>query len=198
MLVDLFFYLALAAEIISERPSNKVDVAYFYYLPFCHVFSSGDKLHERVAPLFLRENQTFVRAADLKADLSKLDQHFALLPPEVTDRGLYHFAKHPPDDPSFLVTQLWDKHLPGWREERRKEKEKEPLGEEAKRALLELVNRVQKATSADPPDGMSMTKRNIRIDSQRPLSEGQMEKVSSRGSEKRWMTTRVNPIANAH
>jgi hypothetical protein len=56
--VELFFNLAIAADLISkERPSNKIDLAYLYYLPFCQIFTSNDNLHEKVVPLFLRDNQ---------------------------------------------------------------------------------------------------------------------------------------------
>jgi hypothetical protein len=53
LLVDLFFYLSLDAGLISsERPSNRVDIAYLYYLPFCMIFTSGDSLApEDHAPL---------------------------------------------------------------------------------------------------------------------------------------------------
>ena len=72
--VDLFFNLAMAADLISRvRPAgkadNKVDIAYLYYLPFCMVFVSNDKLHKRVVPLFLRDDQSFIVGDDLKADL---------------------------------------------------------------------------------------------------------------------------------
>jgi hypothetical protein len=55
--VDLFFSLAIASDQISRvRPKgkadNKVDIAYLYYLPFCHVFVSADNLYKRVVPLF--------------------------------------------------------------------------------------------------------------------------------------------------
>jgi hypothetical protein len=37
--VELFFQIALAANLIAtERPSNRVDIAYLFYLPFCMVF----------------------------------------------------------------------------------------------------------------------------------------------------------------
>ena len=49
--VDLFFCLGLGADLISrERPSNKIDIAYLYYLPFCMVFTSSDNLHAGPAP----------------------------------------------------------------------------------------------------------------------------------------------------
>src|SRR6202521_2984475 len=50
--VDMFFVVALAAGLIPRptRSSNRVDIAYLYYVPFCMVFVSGDKLHRMTAP----------------------------------------------------------------------------------------------------------------------------------------------------
>jgi hypothetical protein len=68
--VELFFQFALAASLIStDRASNRVDVAYLNYLPFCHAFVSSDRLHQRCAPLFLRDNQRFVWGPDLKVSV---------------------------------------------------------------------------------------------------------------------------------
>jgi hypothetical protein len=142
---DLFFYLALAADLISLRPTNMVDLAYLYYMPFCMVFTSSDKLHERIVPVFLRDDQSFVRGTDLKADLHKLDEHFSALPQEVKDRGLYHFAARPPLDISFLVTRLWDRHLrPIWREDRRQDNQ-DP---ERDAKTIRYVKRLAEATAA--------------------------------------------------
>lgn len=119
--VEIFFHLAIAGDLISRvRPKgeadNKVDIAYLYYLPFCHIFMSNDKLHKRVVPLFLRKDQTFVDATDLKADLKKLDDHYSALPDEVKASGFHKFANLPPQDTSFLVTRLWDSLGSGWRD----------------------------------------------------------------------------------
>ncbi|HXV80432.1 MAG TPA: hypothetical protein VEG60_11175 [Candidatus Binatia bacterium] len=123
--VDIFFYLAIGADLISRvRPSNKIDFAYLYYLPFSMVFASNDTLHSRVVPLFLRSYQTFVEGAALKEDLGKLDRYFSLFPEEIKNEGVFRFATYPPKEGSFLVTQLWDKYLPGWR---KSESEREPL-----------------------------------------------------------------------
>ena len=65
--VDIFFQLSLAANQISaERRSNRIDIAYLYYLPFCMFFVSSDRLHQRCVPLFLREDQELVWGEDLK------------------------------------------------------------------------------------------------------------------------------------
>ncbi len=117
--VDLFFNIAVAANLISkERPSNKIDMAYLYYLPFCMVFVSGDKLHAKVAPLFIESDQSFINAYDLKKDFKKLNDYYSKLPDEVTIQGVMRFAPRPPLDSNFLVTRLWDKHSgKSWRNE---------------------------------------------------------------------------------
>lgn len=155
--VELFFYLAIGADLISRvRPENKadnkVDIAYLYYLPFCKVFASSDNLHERTAPLFLREDQTFVKGPLLKAGLTKLDVHFDALPQDVKAKGLHAFAADPPLDDSFFVTRLWDRHVPDWRKESAERKELSP---EAQKALIELVNLISKEAQpvelSEPP-----------------------------------------------
>jgi hypothetical protein len=122
MTVEIFFQLALAANLISaDRPSNRMDIAYLFYLPFCMLFVSGDKLHQKSAPLFLRVDQEFVWGPDLKADLQRLNQQFKTPPEDVRDQGIMNFAGHPPATGDFLVTRLWDGHMrPNWRERKAK------------------------------------------------------------------------------
>jgi len=141
--VDFFFYTAISADLIRhDRPSHKIDLAYLYYLPFCMVFTSNDKLHADIVPFFLRENQSYVSGAELKADLSKLDAYYDTFPDEVKKRGVMSFAFYPPDDKSFLITKLWDKHMnPKWREH---EVEPRPQPEtEASKKLTERMRRLK-------------------------------------------------------
>ena len=61
VMIEAFFYFAKLKGLISkERITNKIDFAYLYYLPFCNIFISTDKLHQRVAPIFIDEDQLFV------------------------------------------------------------------------------------------------------------------------------------------
>jgi hypothetical protein len=106
LLVDTFFHLAVAKALISpDRLSNRTDIAYLYYLPFAMAFVSNDKLHKRVVPLLLRDDQMFIDGAELKSDLAALNAHYSALPPEVQEQGLFRFAK-PPDDDRFLTTRI--------------------------------------------------------------------------------------------
>ncbi|TXS90924.1 hypothetical protein [Parahaliea aestuarii] len=115
--VELFFQIALAANLIpSERPSNRIDIGYLFYLPFSMIFVSSDKLHKKCAPLFLRSNQQFLWGPDLKKGLNEVNTHFEALPSEEKGKGITTFAGNPPKEKEFYVSTVWDKHLPGWRE----------------------------------------------------------------------------------
>jgi hypothetical protein len=115
--IDLFFYLSLGSGFItSQRPSNRVDVAYLYYLPFCRIFTSGDRLHQKITPFLLRKDQEFLWAPELKADLARLDAYYDALPESVKAEGIMRFALRPPTEGGYLTTKLWDKFLPTWRE----------------------------------------------------------------------------------
>ena len=97
--VEIFFQIALASNhISSDRPSNRTDISYLFYLPFCTAFVSGDNLHQRCAPLFLRAGQEFLWAPDLKADLKHANAHFQAFPEDVKVKGIMAFAHSPPGD----------------------------------------------------------------------------------------------------
>ena len=56
--IEVFFRIAVASNLIAaERVSNRADITYLFYLPFCMVFVSSDNLHRRCASLFMRPNQ---------------------------------------------------------------------------------------------------------------------------------------------
>ncbi|AJA10259.1 hypothetical protein SKP52_16935 [Sphingopyxis fribergensis] len=134
--VDLFFELCLSNGLISDqRPSNKIDISYLYYLPFADFFVSGDKLHRTAAPLFMDARQRFVWGQDLKADLAALNSYFSTLPDEEKAKGLFTLASKPPIDHNGLVADLWDVRMPGWRTP------KPPAPKMAPKAEAEIIAR---------------------------------------------------------
>ena len=81
--IELFLILGKAAKLFEAFPhpqTHRVDMAYLYYLPFCHIFTSSDRIHIRLAPIFMRSDQTFISGSDLKDDFTKLDAHYDALP----------------------------------------------------------------------------------------------------------------------
>lgn len=149
--VELFFQIALAANLIStERASNRADIAYLFYLPFCHVFVSGDKLHQRSAPAFLTKQQDFLWGPDLKASLSAINQQLSVLTEAERQQGLHKLAPYPPGDNSNLVVAMWEKHSPV----KKDGTSKPAMSPEAERKLVEHLNTFVKA--AEAPEVASM------------------------------------------
>jgi hypothetical protein len=145
--VEIFFQIALAANLISpERASNRADIAYLFYLPFCHVFVSGDKLHRLCAPEFLTKEQDFVWAPDLKGDLARINRELMATTEQERQVGLHKLAPLPPGDPSSLTVALWKKHAPG---SNNTDEERLPMSPEAKRRLIEHLNSCSKGLT-DP------------------------------------------------
>jgi hypothetical protein len=109
--VELFFQIALGAKLIStEDANNRTDIGYLFYVPFCRLFVSSDRLHQRCAPLFLRDDQAFVWGPDLKADLARINKDVLQLPEEEREKGLFKTVPRPPKQ--GLVRQLWDRSFP--------------------------------------------------------------------------------------
>ena len=143
--INIFFCLVLPTQLLSKvKESHSVDLAYRYYLPFCSVFTSKDNFHAQIVPLFLQPGQSFVNGIELKEDLKRLVGYYSSLPDETLRSGLIHFAAYPPEDTSFLVTQLWDKYLPGWRQI--KAEPRPPMTPEEEKRTVNHINQLSDAT----------------------------------------------------
>jgi hypothetical protein len=183
--VDALYYLGIDRGFISgERTSNKVDMAYLYYLPFAMVFTSGDGLHARTVPLFLRSDQTFVPAVELKIALGELDGHFDALPDEIKQLGVMQFAGYPPADLNNTVTELWDKHMrSGWRNlSRDKEAARaKPRDREADGKLIEEIKAKQRVSAPLPGGGADLSTDEVQqvfLTRETPIQRGKWRMIS--------------------
>jgi hypothetical protein len=113
--VLLVFIGGLRNKLISNRPSNRLDLEYCYYLPFCMAFVSRDHLHRNLAVSLLSQNQQFIDADRLKAELRDLDQEWDRLSPEERDERNAEYGDYPPDRPGSIISALWKKHMRPWR-----------------------------------------------------------------------------------
>jgi hypothetical protein len=116
MTVDLVLYLGMGLDQIQrDRASHIVDIAYLYYLPFCMVFTSTDRLHRQLTPLFADLGQAFLWGPELKAGLAELLAYCEAHPNELRAKGLIGFLSKPPEGMANSITALWDQFLPSWR-----------------------------------------------------------------------------------
>lgn len=113
--VELFFHLGVDSSRMSS--AQRMDLCYLFYLPFCQFFVSNDWVHKQAAPLFLRDDQEFVAADDLKSALRELNDRYSALPESERAKSIHQIAPHPPMEGDNLVTHLWDRHWPTWREQ---------------------------------------------------------------------------------
>jgi hypothetical protein len=101
--VDSLFLCGLNSGLITTRPTNRIDLEYFYYLPFCKIFTSNDKIHKDLVPLVLFPYQRFIIGTDLKCDLKRLVEHLNSL--AIDERR--KFKKEPPLLEDSLTFQIW-------------------------------------------------------------------------------------------
>jgi len=149
--INIFFCLILPTQLLRNvKPSHQVDLAYLYYLPFCSVFTSKDRFHSQIVPLFLSPMQDFVNGIEFKEDMSRLVAYYSALPEDVLKTGLMNFAAHPPDDKTFSSTRMWDKYLPTWRQ--LKDRPKIPRDPEKDRLLMAELKRMSESPDLQHDD----------------------------------------------
>lgn len=101
--------------IISARPTNFIDQQYLFYLPFCRVFVSQDKMHSQLADEFMDDSQLFIWGSDLKRGLREIVSYYEKHSAELKAIGSMSFAEYPPLELMTPIHDAYDKHSPGWR-----------------------------------------------------------------------------------
>jgi len=104
---NILFYCGLICNLITTRRTNRIDLEYLYYLPFCMVFSSGGKFHKDVSPLLLRDDQEFIDRDVLKNDLQWLSSEWSNLSKDERQKRFYDYDSYPPNNPESITYRLW-------------------------------------------------------------------------------------------
>lgn len=107
--------IAARDRLIGWNPTNLLDVQYLYYVPFCMVFASNDRLHRILAPLVLSRDQEFVPGTELKADLNRIQDFWSELDPIPRRQMQWALSHYPPPAPGSIVWALWKKQMRPWR-----------------------------------------------------------------------------------
>lgn len=113
--LEAIFLFGLHAGVITTRATNRLDIEYFKYLPFTEVFSSRDKIHETLFPVFARPNQFFVHGDELKSSLREMADYYDTLPDDQRKLGSMVYADYPPVAMDNVITKIFDQKFPRWR-----------------------------------------------------------------------------------
>ncbi|WP_431293402.1 hypothetical protein [Pedobacter sp. P26] len=139
--VNTLFHVGLQSGLISTRPTNKVDLEYLYYFPFCNIFTSNDNLHLNLAPLLIREDQYFIKGSELKEDLKNINKYLSEQSEEEKDR----FKKSPPILESSFTFQRFKEfynYPDGWQW-------KQGASEKLTAEALEMMKKFEKAADGE-------------------------------------------------
>jgi len=137
MRVFTLFGHGVGLGLISQRPTNVIDLQYLFYLPFCMVFISADNLHHDLVPLFITKKQRYVKSDDMQTALRELVAYFSDHEAELKATGMMGFGRYPPLSHNTVIHQLYDEFIPRWRKDALVP-EKKITPEENERIMKEL------------------------------------------------------------
>lgn len=106
--VKLLFDFALRFDLVGIRPTNMLDLQYFYYLPFAKLFTSSDNFQKLLAPYLIDSNQDFIDGIEFKKDLKKLVEYRATI---FEKKDILRTQNEPPRIPDSLTYKLWNKYF---------------------------------------------------------------------------------------
>ena len=148
----LFFYFALAFDLVSTRATNRIDLEYFYYTPCCNAFSSGDTFHRKISP-FIMGDQVFADRDKLKSDLKQLAGWWEQLSSVQREKELN--ISGPPENEASLTHQLWQKVMKaGYKNHKHPDKDLPP--EVSAKIYERLQQQIKEGTPTDQPFNESM------------------------------------------
>jgi hypothetical protein len=117
-LVRGWYLLLIGSGSYTPSTHSAADLEYLYYLPFCRIFASNDKLHKRMAPpasAQLEGNPTTLDGLALKHDLKSIDQHWSATNARIAHLRPENYTTFPPPIDGSITCKLWDQFEPGWR-----------------------------------------------------------------------------------
>jgi hypothetical protein len=103
------------AGVVTTRATNRIDIEYLKYLPFTQVFSSSDRIHEKLFSSVANKGQEFIPGPALKSALREMADYYDSLSEGDKAHGSIVYADFPPVTLDNAFTQLFDRRDPNWR-----------------------------------------------------------------------------------
>ena len=113
--VLIAFYLGLQSQVVKKLPTNRLDLEYVFYLPFCDVFTSQDNFQTDLARAFLESPQLFIPAQDLKGDMKAIASWWNGLDDAGREEAATEQGFYPPDLPGSPTAEAWRRFMPPWK-----------------------------------------------------------------------------------
>ena len=110
----LTFSLGLESGLVPPKPTNRIDLEYLFYLPFCRVFATRDKQQRSMAAAFLEQDQDLVDGNELKSDLARLAEEWSVLSEDERREREYDYGRYPLNNEDSLTSRLWKKYMRPW------------------------------------------------------------------------------------
>jgi len=163
----LIFHFALAFGLISTRSTNRIDLEYLYYIPFCMVFSSGDALHRDLAQ-FISTEQIFIPRDIFKSDMKGLALWWTSLSPEQQEAERQ--LSGPPEFEASPTYHAWKKFMkPGYRSRARTGSDK--MSPEVGQKVMDHIRNIMRGVVPDGSSNLTIDecdfvvrKQNVRLD----------------------------------
>lgn len=111
LLVYVTFYLGLANKLIGSKSTNRVDLEYVLYLPFCRAFASSDNFHIDFVPLFIHEWQDFIPGQTFKHDIKRITEFWNSMSDPELEKFRVENGNYPPDWSDSITNSIWKKHM---------------------------------------------------------------------------------------
>lgn len=108
--VFVSFYAAISNNLVGTKSTNRIDLEYLMYLPFCRVFTSSDNFHKKFAPLFLTEEQAFADGHQLKRDIGRIRDWWLHLSDRERADYRRKFGDYPPELKDSITLEMWKRY----------------------------------------------------------------------------------------
>jgi hypothetical protein len=108
--VYMAYVCALARGFAGPRTSDRVDLQYLFFAPFCLVFTSSDRFHRTFWPAATTP-AVFVWGPDLKADLANRARLRREMTGDDWKRHRRSYGLHPVPIENSVVSEVWDRQM---------------------------------------------------------------------------------------
>lgn len=148
--VGIVYHYCLLGGFLKRGKKGKayLDMQYFFYLPFCQVFSADDKEILQMFRFFQRSDQILVTKSDLQRDLKNLSTYLSGLSKEESKAFYDEYCCYPPDLEDSFTVKMWEKFMRP--RERRAGKQSIP-SHKAEAEIKERLREIQEAVAKQQP-----------------------------------------------